>query len=154
MARFDMKPLSNDDIDAWLKSRGRDREWLAEQIPASVGTVYNWFSKGFSKPALKVIELLMERDKAPCGKAQDTGLIQFTVDEFERIERARQRAGYESRPPFYRDAILKQVDAMEAEMHSLPVAVSMPVSYVPPKEMETFEPALRVAEAAKNQPTS
>lgn len=134
---------------------GRDREWLAEQMNVSPGTVDQWFAeRGFSKSALATISLLMERDQTKSSSMSDTGLIQFTVDEFERIERARQRAGYESRPPFYRDAILKQVDAMEAEMHSLPVTVSMPVSYVPPKEMETFEPALRVAEAAKNQPTS
>jgi hypothetical protein len=121
-----MKMLSNEEIDAWLKSHGRDREWLADQIPASIGTVYNWFSKGFSKSAMKTIALLMERDQ---GASADTGLIQFTVDEFERIERARQQAGYETRPPFYRDAILKQVDALEKEMPTL--RLPKPITYLP-----------------------
>jgi hypothetical protein len=122
-----MKMFSNDEIEAWLKANGRDREWMAEQLAASIGTVYNWFSKGFSRPAMKTIGLLMQRDEQ-ATPTNDTGLIQFTVDEFERIETARKRAGYETRPPFYRDAILKQVELIEAEMPTLPVNAS--ISYL------------------------
>ena len=127
-----MNELTKDQIRAWLALHQRDRKWLAQQMDVSPGTVDQWFAeRGFSSSALATIRLLMERDEQ-AAPTNDTGLIQFTVDEFERIERARQRSGYESRPPFYRDAILKQITAMEAEMHSLSVAVSMPVSYVPP----------------------
>ena len=84
----------------------------------SPGTVDQWFAeRGFSDSALATIKLLMHRDLETFSN--DTGLIKFTTDEFERIERARQRLGYTERPPFYRDAILKQVEAIEAEMPTI-----------------------------------
>jgi len=132
--------MTNEEIENWLKRKGRDRAWLALQIPASKGTVDNWFSKGFSAPALTVIQLLMDKDED--ASANDTGLIQFTVDEFERIERARQRSGYESRPPFYRDAILKQITAMEAEMPT----IKLPTAYGKPTKPTAPASDLRVAD--------
>jgi hypothetical protein len=119
--------LTKDQIRAWLALHKRDRKWLADQMNVSPGTVDQWFAeRGFSDSALATIKLLMDRDlETP---SNDTGLIQFTTDEFERIERARQRLGYTERPPFYRDAILKQVESIEAEMPTLPVNAS--ISYL------------------------
>lgn len=99
-------------------------------MDVSPGTVDQWFAeRGFSSSALATIKLLMQRDEQTAAPTNDTGLIQFTVDEFERIESARKRAGYETRPPFYRDAILKQVEAMEAEMPTL--RLPKPITYLP-----------------------
>lgn len=137
--------MTNEEIEDWLKRKGRDRAWLASQIPASKGTVDNWFSKGFSAPALTVIKLLMNKDDEE--PTNDTGLIQFTVDEFERIESARKRAGYETRPPFYRDAILKQVEAMEAEMPTL--RLPKPITYLPAAGSKP-DPELRMADEPSN----
>lgn len=111
-------------------------------MDVSPGTVDQWFAeRGFSSSALATIKLLMERDEQ-ATPTNDTGLIQFSVDEFERIERARQRSGYESRPPFYRDAILKQITAMEAEMPT----IKLPTAYGKPTKPTAPASDLRVAD--------
>lgn len=120
---------TNDEIEAWLKRHDRDRVWLAGKLPAAKGTVDNFFSKGFSNWALTTIKLLMERDAAQTDPVNDTGLVQFTVEEFERIEKARVAACYETRPPFYHDAIIRRVAEIESEMN----IIKLPVRYGDPE---------------------
>lgn len=113
-----MEDLDKVTILDWLKRHGRDREWLAEKCNAEMGTVNSWFStRGFSDSALATIEVLMQLDavKADGTNAPDeTGLIELTTGEFERIEKARELTGFETRPEFYREAILKFVEEIEA----------------------------------------
>lgn len=110
-------PLTKENIRAWLESIGKDRAWLAEQCGTEKGTVDSWFSKrGFPDTALATIRLLMrQHNRGAEGSPTDTGLIQFTVTEFERIEAARKALLFETRPPFYRAAILDYLDRYEAE---------------------------------------
>lgn len=95
--------MNPDQIDAWLEEIGHDRPWLASQLGVSLGTVYNWFSKGFSKQAIKGIENLM--------KPASPGLeVSFTAREFDLIERARAISGHATRSMFYHDIILEGTD--------------------------------------------
>lgn len=101
-------------VTDWLKKHGRDREWLALQCNAEIGTVNSWFStRGFSDSALATIDKLMQLDElASKQPADETGLIQFTTAEFERLEKARVAVGAPPRPQFYRDAILQYVEEL------------------------------------------
>lgn len=112
--------LTKDQIDAWLKRHSRDRQWLAEKLAVSKGTVDQWFSKGFSESALAGIRLLKQLDTP--SASDDTALIQFTTAEFEAIEHARRLVGMPERPKFYRDAILYYVDDLQslAQPQALP----------------------------------
>ena len=53
-------------IKEWLKSKNRDREWLAGEIGVNKRTVDNWLSSPKVIPVgkLKLIERLMEDDEA------------------------------------------------------------------------------------------
>jgi hypothetical protein len=57
---------SKESIKAWLKSTGKDREWLAEQLGKKLGTVNNWLSTNIEIPdgPLAIIRRLMEDDAA------------------------------------------------------------------------------------------
>lgn len=95
--------MKQEQIDAWLEEIGRDRAWLASQLGVSLGTVYNWFSKGFSKQAIKGIENLM--------KPSSDGLeVSFSAREFDLIEKARAISGHATRAHFYHDIILEGTD--------------------------------------------
>lgn len=112
-----MRKIDKVKVTEWLKRHGRDREWLAAQCNAEIGTVHSWFStRGFSDAALATIDKLMKLDELQASQATDeTGLIQFTTAEFEEIERARAAVGNPTRPQFYRDAILQYVEELKAE---------------------------------------
>lgn len=57
---FDMKP-TKDQIKVWLKSNGKDRQWLAEQLETKKSVVDSWFSsRGFPSDRLEAISFLME----------------------------------------------------------------------------------------------
>jgi hypothetical protein len=92
--------MKQEQIDAWLEEIGRDRAWLASQLGVSLGTVYNWFSKGFSKQAIKGIENLMK-------PASDGLEVSFSAREFDLIEKARSISGHATRAHFYHDIILE-----------------------------------------------
>lgn len=121
--------LTKDQISDWLKRAGRDRYWLGDKCGVSKGTVDQWFYKGFSDAALATIRALMELDEqAGQGGGNDTGLIQFSTGEFERIERARVAVGSPTRPEFYRDAIVeyvKEIEAMEGRLTDGPARVEI-----------------------------
>lgn len=53
-------------IKHWLKSHGRDREWLGQQLDTEVKTVHNWLSSARAIPAAKLalITRLMADDEA------------------------------------------------------------------------------------------
>ena len=53
-------------IKHWLKSHGRDREWLGQQLDTEVKTVHNWLSSARAIPAAKLalITRLMVDDEA------------------------------------------------------------------------------------------
>lgn len=104
-----MKDMTRDEIAAWLTVIGKDRHWLAEKCGSTKHTVDSWFStRGFPKPARVIIERLM-RDTGH-GITADLSRVQFTVAEWEHIERAREKAGYVQRQDFYRDAIVEKAD--------------------------------------------
>jgi hypothetical protein len=92
--------MKQEQIDAWLEEIGRDRAWLANQLGVSLGTVYNWFSKGFSKQAIKGIENLMK-------PASDGLEVTFSAREFDLIEKARAISGHATRAHYYHDVILE-----------------------------------------------
>lgn len=101
---------SNDrkhEIAAWLQAIGKDRSWLAEKCGATKYTVDSWFStRGFPKPALVIIDRLIK--ETGHGINADLSRVQFTVEEWEHLERARERAGYSQRKEFFRDAIIEK----------------------------------------------
>lgn len=104
-----MPDLTRDEIAAWLTVIGKDRFWLAEKCGSTKHTVDSWFStRGFPRPALVIIERLM-RDTGH-GITADLSRIQFTIAEWEHIERAREKAGYIQRQDFFRDAIVEKAD--------------------------------------------
>lgn len=109
-----MRKIDKVSVTDWLKHHGRDREWLALQCNAEIGTVNSWFStRGFSDSAQATIDKLMKLDEIAANHPTDeTGLIQFTAAEFELLEKARAAVGAPSRPQFYRDAILQYVEEL------------------------------------------
>lgn len=72
------------EIKAWLRSIGKDREWLAEQLKTKKSVVDSWFSKrGFPEDRLNAIRQIME-------PADDTSLIRvpFTDEQFHKTQKA------------------------------------------------------------------
>ncbi len=41
-----MDGLDQESVKSWLKSAGKDRQWLANQCGVALGTVNNWLSAG------------------------------------------------------------------------------------------------------------
>ena len=82
--------MSNaEDIKKWLKTIGKNRQWLAEQTLSSKGTVNNWLSSGKPIPSAKLalIERLMNGEEE----------IQFELPEnFEAIIREKAKAAKKS----------------------------------------------------------
>lgn len=114
-------PMNSDQIDAWLEQIGQDRAWLATQLGVSLGTVYNWFSKGFSKQAIKGIENLM--------KPANPGLeVAFTAREFDLIEQARAISGHATRSMYYHDIILEGTDRILQNEKKARKVVPLPIT--------------------------
>lgn len=127
------EPLQKSAIQSWLAAIGKDRQWLAEKLIVSVGSVNQWLSaKGvFPADRQESVRLLMEAESTPLIGDPEGNLVSFTLDEFERIEASRLRLNYETRPPMYRDAILAFIEADEAAQRKiLPLSSSpsLPVS--------------------------
>ena len=82
--------MSNaEDIKKWLKTIGKNRQWLAEQTLSSKGTVNNWLSSGKPIPSAKLalIERLMNGEEE----------IQFELPEnFETLLRQKAKAAHKS----------------------------------------------------------
>lgn len=98
-------------ISQWLEDIDRDRAWLAAQLHVSKRTVDSWFSfRRISEPMWLHIESLMGDIGA--SPLEDLLEVKLTITEFEALEKARIRAGYESRAAFYRDAILSYMEAL------------------------------------------
>lgn len=99
------------EIKDWLDEIGEDRQWLADETSTAMGTVNGWLSSGrkIPGPTVKLIHLLMERTR---GKAPEiTGL---TADFVYRMDRARQRLGFESMEEFVNQAIEAAIEATES----------------------------------------
>ena len=95
-------------VATWLELMNRDRFWLADALGTQKSTVDSWFSKRpFPRPIWKRISELMDQTTGYTDSA--ILRVTFTLEEFELLDRARLAAGYESRPEFYRDAILAHV---------------------------------------------
>jgi len=117
---------AKEQITVWLRRDNHDRAWLAEQIGSTLGTMNQWFSKGFPDWALKSIDRLMN----PPG-SEDGGLeVTFTTREFERIEQARQISGHATRPAFYQDAIREFTDSILAREK---LATTKPAEFLEPQ---------------------
>lgn len=58
--------ITKDNIKTWLKLRGRERGWLADQLGKKLGTVNNWLSTNIAIPegSLAHIQRLMADDIA------------------------------------------------------------------------------------------
>lgn len=67
---------SKEEIKNWLKSLGKDREWLAEQCKTGKRAVDKWFEKNGTMPAkaILIIQRLMS------GEGQEEGR------DFQRVE--------------------------------------------------------------------
>lgn len=110
-------------LSEWLEIIDRDRGWLAEKLCVSKRTVDSWFSyRKISEPMWLNIENLM----AEVGASPLADLLEVTLnlEEFEALEQARIRAGFESRAGFYRAAILAYIEKHLATGHR-------PVQYLP-----------------------
>lgn len=73
------------EIKAWLKAKGRDRDWLAKELNTTKAVIDSWFStRGFPKDRLVSIQKLM-------GDPEDsTSLIRipFTDEQLRNTQDA------------------------------------------------------------------
>ena len=95
----------NDQIKAWLKANGKDRQWLADQLNTKKSVVDSWFSsRGFPSDRLEAILFLMKGDES-------TSLIRvpFTDQQLENTHRAAQLVNAELQE-YCQRAIETQVD--------------------------------------------
>ena len=104
-------------VSEWLELIGKSREWLAEQIGVSVGTVNGWYSPGskrpIPKPNIKLMEHLIQDN--------ELGDPKFTFPETLVIQRAMKAADYISFPEFAHDAVIAKANAvLQHEAFKLP----------------------------------
>ena len=94
--------MTEPEIRLWLKSSNHTRQWLADQIGCTIGSLNQYFSRGFPDWAIKSISLL-----ANPSASNTAGLeVEFTTREFDRILAAKAISGHETLAGFYEDAIL------------------------------------------------
>lgn len=102
-------------ITEWLESIGKSREWFADQIGVSFGTVNGWYSKATNraipKPNIKLIEHLL--------KNNELGEPKFTFQESISIQNAMRKADYISFPEFSHDAVMAETDRILAEENTV-----------------------------------
>lgn len=100
--------LTKEHIQDWLDQRhGGDREWLAKQMGITPGGLAHCFSKqGFSAKARASVARLMELDDAAQNQPALLDQVQLSVNEWDRMEEARQWQGNPARPIFIRESIV------------------------------------------------
>lgn len=69
----------------WLNASGKSRQWLADKLRVTVGSVNNWLSKngGIPKGKAAAVEMLISSNSAPEKTAQV--VLSFTDEEWERL---------------------------------------------------------------------
>ena len=79
--------MEKEQIRRWLVRENHTRQWLAQKCGVAVKTLNNWLGSERAVPqkALRVIEKLMEDDKASDREAKPRLVLEFTKDEFEMI---------------------------------------------------------------------
>jgi len=100
-------------IKTWLRSNGKDREWLASQLNTTKSVVDSWFSKrGFPKDRLAAIQELMDPEDS-------TSLIRipFTDEEFQRAQQAARLVKEDDFQKYCQAAIAAQV---AEDLHIVP----------------------------------
>ncbi len=155
--------MTTPEIKAWLASTGHDRQWLADQIGSTKGTVNQWFYRGFPEWAVLSIGRLA---KPPMAQ----GELSFTDSEFDLILEAMRIAGYTKRQEFYRDAITARAEEVASTRPVLPFpqpaeslarVAEEPVAYLIEttaeeallaQEVRAGEAAVKAARAAKKTP--
>lgn len=128
--------MNKEQIRDWLDSVGHDRFWLAEQIGTTKGTVDQWFSKGFPEWAVKSITRLVSTNEE---RDDDPNAVKLTLREFEMIDRARRKAGYQTRREFYRDAIVEFADKLLIDEDTPPNV--KPITYGDPEATKGLKAA-------------
>lgn len=102
--------LTPDQVRTWLEDLGKTRAWLADEIGFSLGTLNNQFSSGkFPVWVEKAIRRMMADPQLP--------RLRMTFEQWDKIEKARQIAGYEAedREAFIIDSLKKLADDLIAE---------------------------------------
>lgn len=84
--------MNSETVTLWLNSIGKDREWLAQKLDKSLGTLKNWFSQGFPQSAQTVIKVLMEADRID-DEPNAILPIRFTWQELEMLHFAASAVG-------------------------------------------------------------
>ena len=103
--------MTEPEIRQWLKASNKSRQWLADQIGCTIGSLNQYFSRGFPDWAIKSISLL-----ANPPTSNTAGLeVEFTTREFDRILAAKAISGHETLAAFYEDAILDFTDRLLAQ---------------------------------------
>lgn len=105
---IDPETLTQDQIAEWLKQRhGGDREWLANAMGFSAGALAHCFStRGFSRHGRAIVAKLMELDEAAAMPSSLLDDVQLSVQQWERMEQARQAQGNPARPVSIRESIV------------------------------------------------
>lgn len=89
--------ITKDQIKHWLKSSGRDREWLGKQCGVSKRAVDNWLSRERPVPVaiLTIIRRLMDDDRRAAEMQEESQNLVLEVDvpTFERWSRAALKHG-------------------------------------------------------------
>lgn len=141
--------MTREEIRDWLDLIGKNRDWLAEKCGATKYTVNTWFStRGFPKPALKMIERLMKEE----GPNADLSQIHFTLEEYKRIEEAVRLTCYPSNKEFYRDAILDKAETELARIQRQEAARRQQLSQVPRAAEDTVPYRTAAERAAAPRP--
>lgn len=74
--------MEKEDVKFWLKSIGKDREWLAQKCGVSKRTVDNWISPGKPLPIKAQVDIQNLMDS---GVASQRIRVNFNQREWEAI---------------------------------------------------------------------
>lgn len=113
--------ITPDIVDRFLESFGKDRQWLADEIGCSRGTLNNWFSaRQFPLWAQKSISRLIAEHER--GRSVDDSVPHFSLSEWQRIQAATNASGAASVQEFVKEVllaaserILREEDRMSGE---------------------------------------
>lgn len=135
MLMNELSPPTKQEIEDWLTTLGRDRHWLAQQLNVSPDTVKGWLSAGrsISGAAVPFLWQLMRKPVAEINPS-------FTMDEWERIEKAAAKLGMKARE--WITYILKKALAEDTQgdtAKSQPQTVNMGPSNILPLAAENTE---------------